>query len=571
MIKIKIFSQIEYLRPDLEALQDQVGTQISRLESAGCYAEARAAYMAAENAMIEAFTMGTIAQIRYSLDTGNEFYGSEMEYINRIKAQLIPLQKRGADAFLSSRFRPDFEAEFGKQLLSGFELERKLQSEAVVPDMITEGELSMKYKKTVAGCKTEFMGATCNFYGLMKHMESTDREVRKSAFFEWAKLYEGISGELDDLYDKLISVRINMAKKLGLSDYIEMAYLSRGRTDYTRDDTAAFRRQVRAVIVPAVDKLRKLQAKRLGVDSLKYYDEMLLFPEGNADPIGGKDVLVPAASRMYHEMSAEAGDFFDFMCKYELFDLDTRPGKQLGGYCTALYKYKAPYIFSNFNGTAADVGVLTHEAGHAFAGYTAFRNQPTIRYLASTNEINEIESMAMEHFAYPWISGFFGAEKAEKARYSHLFNALAVIPYIAAVDEFQHIVFEHPEMSAAGRRDAWKRLENEYMPWRDYDGVTFLEEGGFWMQKLHIFLHPFYYIDYALAQTCAFELYGMMKKDRQAAWSSYMKLCRSGGSRSYFELLNFAGLKNPFREGSVKNAVSHVIEELSASQFGLEI
>ena len=165
--------------------------------------------------------------------------------------------------------------------------------------------------------------------------------------------------------------------------------------------------------------------------------------------------------------------------------------------------YKAPFIFSNFNGTSADVDVLTHEAGHAFQGYLAMRSIPVSMLSGSTSEINEIHSMTMEHFAYPWMGSFFG-DKAEDYITGHLIGALAVLPYMCCVDEFQHRVYADPAMTAADRRRIWKELEGMYMPWRDYDGQPFLEQGGFWMQKQHIFMYPFYYIDYALAQMGAF-------------------------------------------------------------------
>jgi M3 family oligoendopeptidase len=313
-----------------------------------------------------------------------------------------------------------------------------------------------------------------------------------------------------------------------------------------------------------VAKLRAEQAKRLGVDKLKYYDETCVFPDGNADPVGGESVLVPIAQQMYRELSPETGEFFDFLTQYGLYDLETRPGKHIGGYCTYLADYKAPFIFSNFNGTAADVNVLTHEAGHAFAGYTAMRSQPLMDYMSSTSEVNEIHSMTMEHFAYPYLKDFFGEANVEKSKFAHLSGALSTIPYLVSVDEFQHRVYEKPSMSAKERRAVWHEIERTYLPWRDYDGEPFLEEGGFWMQKQHIFLYPFYYVDYALAQVCAFALYGRMKQDRKAAWASYLALCRAGGSKGYFELLALAGLDVPFAEGSVEKAVRHVIDELNA-------
>ncbi|MDO4572733.1 MAG: M3 family oligoendopeptidase [Clostridia bacterium] len=561
------FRDIVYKRPDFGKLRREATAEIRRLTKAESYAEAKAAYMALEKLMGDAMTMSTVAYIRNTLDTTDKFYDGEMKFFNRAGALLMPLQKKLNRAFLTSRFRPDFTAEYGEQVFKAMELEDRLQSKKIIADTIREGLLCNEYKKLAASCKTEFMGKECNFYGLLKHMESADREERRAAYLAWAGLYEGVSERLDRIYDKLLALRIRMAGKLGLKDYTEMAYMNMGRMDYTREDVAAFREQVRQVIVPAVARYKERQARRIGVDKLRYYDEAFVFPDGNADPVGGQDVLVPIAQRMYRELSPETGEFFDFMCEHELFDLETRPGKHLGGYCTELISFRAPFIFSNFNGTAADAGVLTHEAGHAFAGYTAAKHQPILPYVSSTSEINEIHSMSMEHFTYPWLKDLFGAENAEKARFTHLVDALSTIPYLVSVDEFQHRVYEKPSMSAKERRGVWREIEKKYMPWRDYDGMPFLEEGGFWMQKQHIFLYPFYYIDYALAQTCAFQFYGMMKREPAAAWERYMTLCRAGGSRGYFELLELAGLENPFREGTVERAVRHVIEELDDSPF----
>jgi M3 family oligoendopeptidase len=178
-----------------------------------------------------------------------------------------------------------------------------------------------------------------------------------------------------------------------------------------------------------------------------------------------------------------------------------------------------------------------------------------------TSEVAEIHSMSMEHFCYPYMESFFG-DKADDYRYGHLMDALESIPYMVTVDEFQHRVFENPKMTAKERRQVWHELEATYLPWRDYDGHAFLEEGGFWMQKQHIFLFPFYYIDYALAQICAFEFYGRAKKDWESCWADYYRLCQAGGSKGYFDLLKLAGLSNPFQEGTVQKIVDSLLEDL---------
>lgn len=559
------FSQIAYERPDFHALRRNLKRRLSAFKSADSYEAAKAVYLAAKDEMEHVETNYVVASIRNTLDTTDRFYDGEMKFFNRAVAIMLPVSKAFVDAMLKTPFRPQFEQEFGKQLFTLAEIEQKTQSKKIILDLIRQGNVENAYKKTAAACKTTFRGEECNFYGLLKHMESPDREERREAYLAWAKLYEEVSPTLDRQYDKLIQIRVSMAKKLGFSGFTELGYLNMHRADYGPAEVAKFRAQVREIIVPAVAKLRQAQAERLGVEKLKYYDETCIFPDGNADPVGGESVLVPIAQRMYREISPETGEFFDFLTEYELFDLETRPGKHIGGYCTYLADCKAPFIFSNFNGTAADVNVLTHEAGHAFAGYTAMRSQPLMDYMSSTSEINEIHSMTMEHFAYPYLKDFFGEANEAKAKFAHLSGALSTIPYLVSVDEFQHRVYENPKMSAKERRAVWHEIEQIYLPWRDYDGVPFLEEGGFWMQKQHIFLYPFYYVDYALAQVCAFAFYGRMKQDHAAAWQSYLSLCRAGGSKGYFELLSLAGLDVPFADGAVEKAVRHVIDELGLS------
>ena len=555
------FSEMPYQRPDMEGLKTVLQEAAVQVTEAKDYAGAREAYFRVQAKQEEVFTYFTLAHIRNTMDTTDGFYDGEIAWLREQMARMTPVSIAANKALVASPFRKDFEAEFGSQLFRLLEAELLTEDEKIVPEMIREGEITQEYRKTAAQASVDFRGEQCNFYGLLKHMEGTDREERREAFLSWAGLYEKISPELDAQYTELVALRDAMAKKMGFPTYTEMAYVCRNRFDYTQEDAAAFREQIRQVVTPAVAEIRDMQRQHLGVDRFCYYDEHLKFAEGNALPIGTTSELVDKAQKMYREMSPETGEFFDFMKEYQLFDLETRPGKHMGGYMTRIPLYKAPFIFSNFNGTDADVDVLTHEAGHAFQGYLSMRSIPVFALRGSTSEINEIHSMSMEHFAYPWMDLFFG-DKAEQYRTAHLIGALCTLPYLVSVDEFQHRVYAEPGMSAAGRRAVWREIEKKYMPWRDYDGNEFLEEGGFWMQKQHIFLYPFYYIEYALSQICAFQYYGRMKEDRKAAWEDYLRLCRAGGTKGYFELLEIGNLMNPFRPGTVEKSVGHVIAEL---------
>ena len=556
------FSELQYVRPDVQALSALIVDSAEALGKAQSYEETRKIFLNYKSTYTEYATMQSVASIRNTVDTRDAYYEEEMNFFNSENPKLALLVRQLNEALLACPYRAELEKEYGELYFRNMEVQKQFADERIVEDQIRESKLTQKYSKVSATASIAFRGEECNFYGLLKHMQSTDRELRRDAFQAWAELYSRIAPELDAIYDEMVHLRHGMAQKLGFASYTDMAYLRRRRYDYKAEDAANFRQQVKEIVTPAVHKLFLRQAESLGVDKLRYYDESLSYPEGNPVPQGNRDELVAKAQKMYREMSPLTGEFFDAMVEHQLFDLETKPGKRPGGYCTSLPAYKLPFIFSNFNGTSADVDVLTHEAGHAFESYLATRTQPLTDLASSTSEINEIHSMTMEHFAYPWMELFFG-DQCEKYLYSHLVGALSVIPYMVTVDEYQHRVYEKPDMTAMERRAVWHELEQEYMPWRDYDGNEFLEQGGFWMQKQHIFLYPFYYIEYALAQMGAFEFYSRMRKDRAEAWESYCDLCRAGGSVGYFQLLELAKLSNPFRPGSVEKAISGVLEELN--------
>lgn len=554
------FSELEYKRPDMAAFKRRMRKLLKVFDSAETYEQQRAAYLEIEKHMSALESTITLSTIRYHMNSKDEFYAKEREFWDEATPKLLPLQKQMLKSVVNMRFKKEAEAEFGKSLFDRAEVQLKLADTRLIPDMIADAKLKSAYNKLISSCSTELDGQKLNFYGLLKRMESTDRAERKAAFEKWAELYESASGGLDGIYDKMIKARVRMARKLGM-DFTHFAYLDRGRLDYTPDDVAKFREGIRKYVVPACAKLYEKQRERIGVDKLHWYDEKLFYPDGNPAPIGGEEYLVSAASEMYHELSPETGEFFDFMCEHQLFDLVTRDNKRMGGYCTSLPDKLAPFIFSNFNGTSADVDVLTHEAGHAFQAYLGMRTIPILEQVQAPMEICEVHSMSMEHFTYPWMEKFFG-ESWQKRNYAHLSDALMSIPYLVAVDEFQHGIYANPDMKRDERYKLWHDIEKTYMPWRDWDGNAFLEKGGFWMQKLHIFLYPFYYIEYALAQTCAFCFYLKMQENREQAWSDYLALCKAGGTLGYKELLGVGKLMDPFDPETLRIITDSIMKQL---------
>ena len=555
------FSELEYERPDFEGLKKQI-TQLTQKAAAADSAQAVLDVIAEHDELEKHYeTQYMIAHIRNTLNTADPFYEGEMEWLGEQAPTLSPLEVAFSEALAESRFREEVERRFGRQLFVQIDLQKRMFCEKNIPLMQRESKLKLEYQKMMASCKIEFDNRTCNLYGIQKYFEHEDRNVRRAAFRAYSDFYRGNEKRLEEIWDELIAIRSEMGRNLGFEDFIPLGYLQQGRSDYGAAEVAAFREQVRQELVPLCSRLYEAQAKRLGLDHVMVYDEKRIFPDGNAKPAGDDDFMVAGAREMYHEMSPETGEFIDYMIDHELMDLKNRPGKASTGYMTNLMDYLAPYVFSCFNGTIFDMQVLTHELGHAFAGYMAMRSQPISDYYSESTDIAEIHSMSMEQFAYPYAERFFG-EDADKYRFAHLQEAITFVPFGVAVDEFQHICYAHPELTPKERTYEWHKLEEKYMPWRKYEDDPFMERGGWWYHKLHIFLYPFYYINYTLTTMGAMEFKRKNAEDHNQAWSDYMKLCRVGGSMSYLETLRLANLSVPFEDGAVKRAVSYAAQIL---------
>ena len=556
MIDTYKFSTLEYKRPDLEARRAKLAEWKNAAVHAESYAALRALMFEIDRENCELFTQYSIAHIRHTLDTRDEFYETEIAYLQDTLPTLSGAEVELSEAIASSPFRPDIEQEFGKQYFVSMDLQKKLYCEANVPLRQQESRLTNEYQKIMATAEIPFDGKTLNLYGLQKYFEHSDRAMRAAAVKAYSKFYEANEPRLEEIWDELIKIRNQMGKNLGYENYIPVGYLEQGRTDYGEQEVASFREQVRTVLVPLCKKLYDAQAKRLGVDHVMWYDEKMVFPDGNAEPAGDDAFMVKTAQKMYHEISPETGEFIDFMIDHELMDLQNKPGKASTGYMTSLPSLKAPFVFSCFNHTIFDMQVLTHELGHAFAGYMAMRSQPISDYYSESTDIAEIHSMSMEQFAYPYAEWFFG-DQADKFRFAHLQEALTFVPFGVAVDEFQHICYAHPELTPKERTYQWHLLEEKYMPWRHYENDPFFERGGYWYHKLHIYLYPFYYINYTLTTMGAMEFKKKYAEDKAAAWQDYLNLCKTGGSRSYLETLRYANLSNPFEAGSVARACGY--------------
>jgi len=562
------FNEIEYRRPDIMALEEKFISLLNKFDKAE-NADIQNEIITEINKLRMDFqTMSTVAHIRYSIETTNKKYEVEQEYFDSNSPLYEGLVHNYYISIINSKFRNELEAKWGKQLFAFAETIIKTHKPEIVEDLKIENKLKTDYTKIIASAKIPFDGEDRNLSGLVPFIESTDRNVRRRANEAKWKFFAEHAEEFDRIYDELVRVRDRMAKKLGFKDFVEMGYARMGRTDYNADMVAVFRKQIKDHITPVAVKLKDRQAKRLGLDFLKYYDLPVDYKDGNAKPEGNPEWIMNCAVKMYNELSPETGEFFNFMVENELMDLVTKQGKDAGGYCAYIENYKYPFIFSNFNGTSGDVEVLTHEAGHAFQAYSS-KDFSIPEYFSPTLEACEIHSMSMEFLTWPWMNCFFD-EQTDKFKYSHLKDSLIFIPYGVTVDEFQHYVYENPDASPEMRKEVWLEIEKKYLPYMDYDGNEFLEKGGRWQQQRHIFMSPFYYIDYCLAQICAFQFWKRSNENEEEALKDYIELCKAGGSMSFLELVMLAKLVSPFDKNCVGSFVGDVekwLDEFDVKYF----
>ena len=550
------FSEIRYERVDLADYEARAAALTERLRRAGSFDEVE--QILREDHEMDARgigTMRTLAQIRRDLDTRDAYYDGEVEHYNREMPKLRYLGKDWTEALLHSPFRGQLEERYGGVSLLNAEISNRTFKPELVEQLQKEGALKSQYTKLIASAQIPFDGKMLTLSQMAPYKLSTDDEVRRAAWRAEGKWFRDNGKELDRIYDELVQLRDDMGRRLGHNGFTALGYDRMERNCYLENDVEQFRIAVQNYVVPLCKRIYMDQAKRMGFEfPMSFADKDLAFRTGNPRPIGGGEELLAACDRFFAELSPETGDFWKQMREMELMDVQSRPGKAAGGYCTDIPAVKMPYIFANFNGTDTDAKMITHEAGHAFAAYL---NRDRIMGAMPGMEACEVHSMAMEAFADHRAELFYGQDAA-KARYAHLAERLNLIAYGTMVDHFQHVVYEYPEFSPKERHMVWQELLGVYMPWIRPDDIPFYGEGHAWQRQIHIYNMPFYYIDYCLAQAVALQFWSLIQEDQAAAWNTYLDYTRLGGTRVFTELLAEAGLRSPFDPECLKDVARKV-------------
>ncbi|MEH2943017.1 M3 family oligoendopeptidase [Lachnospiraceae bacterium KK002] len=500
-------------------------------------------------------TCRILAMIRHDINTADEYYEKEQEFYDEVQPVLDNLDNEYHKVLFESPHRTYLEEKIGPVAFKNMELDFKSMDEKLISLMQQENALVSRYSKLIASAEIPFRGEICNLSRMGKFMSDTDRDTRRQAWKAVSNYFMSVTGEIDSIYDEMVKNRTEQARQMGCENFIPLGYCRMHRNSYGQAEVEHFRRQVKEYIVPLATKIHENRRKRLGVEQLSYIDNNMYFAEGNPEPKGTPEEILAKGQEMYRELSPETKEFFDFMMENELLDVLGRKNKVQGGYMDYLPEFESPFIFANFNGTSGDVDVITHECGHAFQGYLV-RKEEIREHLDITMETAEIHSMAMEYFTEQWMEQFFGS-RAEDYRLMHLEDGICFVPYGCMVDEFQHIIYEHPELTPEERKQVWKKLEQEYRPHMNYEDDSFFGKGGWWQRQGHIFQMPFYYIDYCLSTVCALQYKMKMDLNYKEAWESYLALCRMSARKFYVPMLEEVGLKNPFADGCIRELTEH--------------
>ncbi len=549
MVKI---SEIVYTRPDKDEMLSKLAEFKRRFEVAATVEEFFAVHEEYKEFDIREGTNIRLAFIRFTQDTRSEFYAAEQDYLDEISPEIAVANAEIAKCYLTSPFRSELEKRFPKVMFVNLQMAVDASDPRIIAEQIEENKLTTQYSKLMSGIVIDFNGERLPMSGISKYFTAADRDLRKRAYTAWGQAIEDNKAELDDIYDKLVKVRTAMGRKLGYDGYSPLGYLRMQRNCYTKEDIAKFRANVLKYLVPLAGKIRAKVDKDLGLGQQYIYDDNV-YTATEPKPIGTPEEMFASASKMYNEMSAETGKLFDAMVESECFDVMSREGKEGGGYCEGLPAYKLPFIFANWNGSAGDVDVLTHEFGHALEFYKSFFIDS--EFLSSVSmETAEVHSMSMEFLAYPWIELFFG-DKTPQYKFTHIGGAVTFIPYGTIVDYFQQTCYDSPDMTPAERNAFYNKLEKQFLPYMTTDGLPALQDGRRWQRQAHIFQSPFYYIDYCFAQFTALQFLALSQQDYKATFDKYIKFLDYGGTKTFTELLDACGLMSPFEEESFELVV----------------
>jgi oligoendopeptidase F len=484
-----------------------------------------------------------------------------LHFVEKIEPEVKPRRFALARAYVQHPLR----AKLSRERYEVLDRDTILQVELFRPENVAleteEARLSQQYEKLSGSLTVQFHGKEQTLPQMGRYLEETDRTLRQQAWEAVAKRRLAEEDKFDTLFDELVRVRNHMAANAGFSNYRDYAFRRLGRFDYTPEDCFRFHEAVQSEVIPALRAVQEKRRRNLSIPALRPWDQ-------EVDPLGRPPLrpfvdvsdMVDKTALIFDHIDARLASDFRTLKDKKLLDLDNRKGKAPGGYQSTLAESRVPFIFMNAVGVQRDVETILHEAGHAFHAMAtqdedlhAYRNPPI--------EFCEVASMSMELLGNEHIEQFYDKAAARRASETHLEGILKILPWIAAVDAFQHWIYTNPKHSREERRDAWSGLMERFSGSVDWSGYE-RERASLWHRQLHIFTHPFYYIEYGIAQLGALQVWANSKREGAGALAAYKRGLALGGSRPLPELFQAAGCQFRFDRETLAPLLRLIEQEL---------
>jgi oligoendopeptidase F len=485
-----------------------------------------------------------------------------LHIVEHVQPQIKPREFKLDQLFIAHPLR----RQLPKARYEVFDRNTALQVELFRPENVAfeteEAKLSQQYQKISGSLTVSFRGEEKTLIQMSRYLEETDRALRQQTWELVASRRLREVDKFEDIFDEQVKLREKIAKNAGFKNYVDYAFRSRRRFDYTPADCLKFHDAIEQEMMPVVRELQARRREQLGLATLRPWDL-------GVDPLNRQplrpfeqvETMVSKSQEIFDQLDpALAGDFRQ-MQTLRLLDLANRKGKAPGGYQSTLPEARLPFIFMNAVGVQRDVETLLHEAGHAFHAL-ATRHEDLYAYRDAPIEFCEVASMSMELLGNEFIEKFYAPAEANRARHDHLEGNVKIFPWIATVDAFQHWIYSHPGHSRTDRRAAWENLMQRFggeVDWSGYEDAR----AHLWHRQLHIFIHPFYYVEYGIAQLGAFQVWANSKHNKAKALNDYKKGLALGGSRPLPELFAAAGCKFAFDQATIKPLMQVVRAELA--------
>lgn len=507
---------------------------------------------------------GAIRYIRMTCDTTNpEHEKAYLAFLENVVPRVEEALHRLRVRFTGVPAWKDLPPERYEVLRRKWENAVRIFREENIPLKVAEEKLGQRYQKIFGAMTVEFEGRPQTLQQMAKYLEEPDRRVRERAWELIAERRLRDKGEIEDIFEELLDLREKRAKNAGFENFRDYAFCERERFDYGPKECEEFHKGVEEAVVPLLRLLHKERAKRMGLKRLRPWD-LLVDPEGRPPlrPFEDPEDLVHGVQEIFLRLDRRLGELFSKMAELRLLDVANRPGKAPGGYQSTLTERRLPFIFMNAVGRDQDLWTLLHEAGHAFHTLLS-RDEPLHMYRDPPLEFAEVASMGMELLASPFLDVFYPKEEERRRSLEeHLYAIVRLLCWVATIDAFQHWIYTHPGHSRAERRRAWVAVFRRFGGLEDWSGYEEVLEHE-WHRQLHLFLAPFYYIEYGIAQLGALGLWQKSQEDREKAIADYIRALSLGGSRPLPELFSAAGLPFDFGPSALARAAKTLHQALS--------